>query len=142
MNTEIIVENVKYYCLKKGVKPTIACEESGAGKNMLSQIKKGIMPSIEKIANLAAYLDVTVSDILGDQKLPPSRVESGQMQPMNDMEHHIIQIARELDPNRQALLLWMAELVANKDNPHTPQVLAGVPGLYAEAVRAEGHSNP
>ena len=68
METDIFVQNVKKYCDIKGVKPPVACAESGAGKSLLSQLKnRGIMPSIEKVQLLAQYLGCTVSDLLGEQ---------------------------------------------------------------------------
>lgn len=68
MEIDIFVQNVKKYCDIKGVKPTVACAESGAGKSLLSQLKnRGIMPSIEKVQLLAQYLGCTVSDLLGEQ---------------------------------------------------------------------------
>ena len=67
MDVRIFVENVKEYCRKKGVKPTIACDESGAGKNLLNHIEtRGSIPSIAKVQLLAEYLGVTVSDLLGE----------------------------------------------------------------------------
>lgn len=38
MDKNKFVENVKIYCAKRGVKPTIACTESGAGKDLLGII--------------------------------------------------------------------------------------------------------
>ena len=67
MDTEVFVQNVKAYCALKGVKPTIACAESGAGKNLLGQISsRGTIPSVEKVQLLAQYLGCTVSDLLGE----------------------------------------------------------------------------
>lgn len=75
METEIFVQNVKKYCESKGVKPTIACAESGAGKDLLGQLtKRGTVPSIERVQLLAQYLGCTVSDLLGEKATssPPS----------------------------------------------------------------------
>ena len=67
MNIDLFVQNVKRYCKLKGVKPTIACLESGAGKSLLSQIEtRGSTPSVERVQLLAAYLGVTTSDLLGE----------------------------------------------------------------------------
>ena len=78
MDKEKFVQNVKERCAKKGVKPTIALEESGAGKNMLGQLKnRGSFPSIERVQMLAQYLGCTVSDLLGEgpsQQLPADTV--------------------------------------------------------------------
>lgn len=68
MNLDILVQNIKKYCELKGIKPTIACRESGAGKSLMSQIEsRGIVPSIAKVQLLADYLGVTVSELLGEE---------------------------------------------------------------------------
>lgn len=69
MDKENFVENVKRYCQLRGVKPTVALRESGAGKNMLGQLAKdGTIPSVDRIQALAQYLGCTVSDLLGEEK--------------------------------------------------------------------------
>lgn len=75
MNTDIFVQNVKKYCAINGVKPTVACAESGAGKDLLSKLAKhGAIPSVAKVQLLAQYLGCTVSDLLGEKATssPPS----------------------------------------------------------------------
>lgn len=68
MNNEIFVQNVKRYCQLRGVKPTVALRESGAGKDMLGQIERaGTLPSVAKVQALAQYLGCTVSDLLGEE---------------------------------------------------------------------------
>lgn len=71
MDKAIFVQNVKKYCAKNGIKPTVACRESGAGVNLISQMEnRGTVPSIERVQLLAEYLGVTVSDLLGEKKEP------------------------------------------------------------------------
>jgi len=68
MDTELFVQNVKMYCAIKGVKPTNACAESGAGKSLISDVtSRGRIPSVERLQLLAKYLGCTVSDLLGEQ---------------------------------------------------------------------------
>lgn len=67
MNIDLFVQNVKKQCAKKGIKTTVALEESGAGRNLLGQLKnRGSFPSIERVQLLAQYLGCTVSDLLGE----------------------------------------------------------------------------
>lgn len=67
MNKTLFVQNIKLYCERAGVKPTVACRESGAGKDFLNQIvTRGQVPSVEKVQLLAQYLGVTVSELLGE----------------------------------------------------------------------------
>ena len=75
MNIDFFIKNAKKYCELKGVKPTVACAESGAGKDMLTNLsKRGIIPSIERVQLLAQYLGCTVSDLLGEDPTPPDPV--------------------------------------------------------------------
>lgn len=68
MDKELFVQNVKAYCALKGVKPTAACIESGVGKDMITNlIKRGTVPSVERVQTLAQYLGCTVSDLLGEE---------------------------------------------------------------------------
>ena len=70
MNSEIFVRNVEIRCKQKGVPPTVACRESGAGKDFLTNLKKGQSPSLGKAQQLAQYLGCTVSDLLGEVPSP------------------------------------------------------------------------
>lgn len=76
MDREIFVQNIKMYCLLKGVKPTVACRESGVGTSFIPDIKKGKTPSVAKVQMLAQYLGCTVSDLLGER---PSDMETGNI---------------------------------------------------------------
>ena len=66
MEASKFVQNVKYFCELKNMKPTFACRESGAGERLLENVKRGSEPSVGKVQLLARYLGVTVSDLLGE----------------------------------------------------------------------------
>ena len=71
MDIDIFVKNVKMLCVHKGIKPTVACRESGVGNSFLSDIQsRGSIPSVAKVQLLAAYLGVTTSELLGEKKEP------------------------------------------------------------------------
>lgn len=76
MDKDIFVENVRSYCEAKGVKPTVACRESGVGTSFLPDVARGRTPSVGKVQMLAQYLGCTVSDLLGET--------SGQVAPALD----------------------------------------------------------
>lgn len=68
MDKEKFVQNIKIFCEKRGIKPTVACRESGAGKSLIDQIERqGSIPSVEKVQLLAQYLGVTTSELLGEE---------------------------------------------------------------------------
>ena len=70
MDKEQLIMNVRKYCAAKGQKPTNACLAAGVGKSFVSDLGRGRMPSISAFADLAAYLEVSVSDLVGDAKTP------------------------------------------------------------------------
>ena len=73
MDPKKLVQNIKKYCELKGVKPTVACKESGAGKSLISQIEtRGIIPSVSKVQMLAPYLGVSTSELLGEENKKPA----------------------------------------------------------------------
>ena len=74
MYKNIFVQNVKYWCEKRGIPPTVACKDSAAGRDLLVNLQRGSLPSVAKVQLLAQYRGVTTSDLLGEQKesSPPS----------------------------------------------------------------------
>ena len=67
MDKALFVENVKKLCAIRGIKPTVACRESGAGRSLLTNLEQnGSLPSVEKVQMLAQYLGVTTSELLGE----------------------------------------------------------------------------
>ena len=68
MDKDLLVQNIKWYCEKKGVKPTAACKASGVGASFISDINRGQTPSVAKVQLLADYLGVTTSELLGEKQ--------------------------------------------------------------------------
>lgn len=66
MDRELLIANIEAIAMKNGMKPTPACIAAGVGRSFLSDIKRGRTPSVAQVADLAAYLGVTVSDLVGD----------------------------------------------------------------------------
>lgn len=75
MDIEVFVQNVKFFCSRRDVKPTVACRESGAGERLLENTKRGSVPSVEKVQLLARYLGVTTSELLGEAAPYPNRAQ-------------------------------------------------------------------
>ena len=107
MDVQIFVQNVKEFCKKKGIKPTIACEESGAGKNLLNHIEtRGSIPSVAKVQMLADYLGVTTSELLGEKAMPADQPASGR-------EVEFVQLFKQLTPDQQELVLAQLKGIVN-----------------------------
>lgn len=74
MDRDIFVQNIKEHCAAKGVRPTVACRESGVGTSFINDLERGKTPSVAKVQMLAQYLGCTVSDLLGEDPAPPDPV--------------------------------------------------------------------
>lgn len=102
MNVDVFVENVKKYCAAANTKPTAACENSGAGKNMLTNLtKRGVVPSIARVQMLAQYLGCTVSDLLGEAPAAvPKNVKAAAQEGSGQYEE-FARIFKSLTPENQ-----------------------------------------
>ena len=69
MDNNALIQNIIKYCEAANVAPTVACKESGVGKDLIANMKKGKTPSVAKVADLAHYLGVTTSELLGETLL-------------------------------------------------------------------------
>lgn len=71
MDKEIMIKNIERCSKAAGISPSRACIESGAGKSFISDLRRGQSPSVAKVADLAARLGVSTSDLIGDA--PPAK---------------------------------------------------------------------
>lgn len=91
MDNQIIVQNVKKYCDRKGIKPTRACKDAGVGSSFINDLERGKTPSVRKVQKLAEYLGVTTSDLLGEEK------EKQELDPVRQEMYDIIEKSTDLD---------------------------------------------
>ncbi len=61
---------IQRLCDKKGIKPRTAYEESGVGRSFYDNIRKGSVPSVEKLQALAVYFNVSVDYLIGNTDVP------------------------------------------------------------------------
>lgn len=70
MDNTTLISNILNYCAAAEKKPTVACTEAGVGKSFISTLRNGVSPSMAKVVDLAGYLNVSVSDLVGDARTP------------------------------------------------------------------------
>lgn len=109
MDALTFVENVKYYCKKKGEAPTVACKNAGVGTSFISDINRGQTPSVAKVQLLADYLGVTTSELLGETKKPTVRDDG-----LTDGEQALLDLFRQLTPEQQDMVIRMVQAAADK----------------------------
>ena len=108
MDAMVFVENIKKYCELKGIKPTVACRESGVGASFVSDINRGQTPSVAKVQLLANYLGITTSELLGE-KIEPTVGDDG----LSDGEQALLNLFR-LTPEQQDMVIRMVQAAADK----------------------------
>lgn len=110
MDASTFVQNVKYLCLKKGIKPTNACKDAGVGGSFLSDIlNRGSTPSVAKVQMLANYLGVTTSELLGETKKPTVQDDG-----LTKAEQALMDLFRQLTPDQQDMVIRMVQAAADK----------------------------
>jgi len=107
MDKMLFVQNVKQACKAKGIKPTAACLNSGVGRSFINNIEaRGQVPSVEKVQMLAAYLGVTTSELLGEER-PSTPVSEGEPPGLSELNR----IYRSFnDEGREKLLTYAKDL--------------------------------
>lgn len=70
MDKEVLIANICKYADRNKESPSAACIAAGCGKSFISDLRRGQTPSVSKVFDLAAHLDVSVSDLVGDAQTP------------------------------------------------------------------------
>lgn len=70
MDKEVLIANICKFADRNKESPSAACIAAGCGKSFISDVRRGQTPSVAKIADLAAHLGVSCSDLVGDAKMP------------------------------------------------------------------------
>lgn len=108
------VQNVKAILDERRISYARAGRECGAGEEFIRNMeRKGSAPSVEKVQQMANYLGMTTSELLGEV---PS-VPSGQQLPADEVQ--LLQLYRSLRP---------------EDRPRALGVLEGIASGYTQAA--------
>lgn len=109
MDAQVFVQNIKDYCKMKGVKPTVACRESGVGSSFINNLERGQTPSVAKVQLLADYLGVTTSQLLGETEKPTVQDDG-----LTDAEQALMDLFRQLTPEQQDMVIRIVQAAADK----------------------------
>lgn len=98
MDKTAFIQNIKDRCEKMGVRPTVACRESGVGTSFITDLNKGTTPSVAKVEMLARYFGCTVSDLLGEE---PAKTAQAADQKADDLCREFARLFTSLSPENQ-----------------------------------------
>jgi len=109
MDKEKFVQNIKRYCALRGIKPTVACRESGVSSSFINNIEsKNQIPSVEKVQMLAQYLGVSTSELLGEEPPGKEKPTPGNGDGLSETQKEIMKCVRQMSPQEQdAFLAWL-----------------------------------
>lgn len=135
MNAFEFVQNVKKHCELKGIKPTVACRESGVGTSFINNIEKGSEPSVAKVQKLATYLGVTTSELLGEKIEPTIVVEGG----LSEEQQELVSLYKTAPSDfRRATLEMLRSAVRQGAGVGGDPLIATVKGASVEPVKVLG----
>lgn len=98
MDKTAFIQNIKDRCEKMGVRPTVACRESGVGTSFITDLNKGTTPSVAKVEMLARYFGCTVSDLLGEE---PTKITQAADPKADDLCQEFARLFTSLSPENQ-----------------------------------------
>lgn len=98
MDKTAFIQNIKDRCEKMGVRPTVACRESGVGTSFITDLNKGTTPSVAKVEMLARYFGCTVSDLLGEE---PIKITQAADPKADDLCQEFARLFTSLSPENQ-----------------------------------------
>lgn len=105
MTTENFVQNLKSILDERGISYAQAGRESGAGVDFIRNIeRRGSAPAFTRVQQMAEYLGMTTSELLGEEKAPsPTKDEN---------EEELLTLYRKLNQEGQEKLLDYADDLA------------------------------
>lgn len=83
MDKDLLIENIQRFARANKESPSHACIAAGVGKSFISDLRRDKIPSVAKVSDLAAYLGISTSDLVGDVRGLPAPLLSAWDQ-LND----------------------------------------------------------
>ena len=100
MDKDTLISNIEAAAERRGVKVTPACINAGVGRTFITDIRKGSVPSVEKIQKLASYLGVSTSELLGEEIPKEPTTPQG-----NELSQKFATLFDQLTPEQKELVV-------------------------------------
>lgn len=110
-----IYKRIEGLCTSAGVNITIMCKNAGVPRSALSDYKAGRIKSLsaEKLQKIAAYFDVSVDYLLGnEEKEKPA--DKGEQIDLSDIEIGFLGDYKELTEENKATVRDMVRLMRER----------------------------
>jgi transcriptional regulator with XRE-family HTH domain len=91
---------------ERGITPYRVHKQTGVAQSTLSDWKtKGCTPSVESLAKIADYLEVTVDALIGQNKKPITKTDDG----LSKLESDFVKLLRQVPEEQRPMLFAMIE---------------------------------
>jgi transcriptional regulator with XRE-family HTH domain len=78
-SSQTVIDNIQNLCQEKGLVLNTVLVKSGAGASLITNLRRGSMPSIEKFVLLAEFLQVPLDSIVGTDLSEEKKKELAQI---------------------------------------------------------------
>lgn len=110
LTSKQLSQNIEQYLTYHRLTANKVLTEAGLGKNTIDNMKKGSMPSVDKVLTIAEYLGVSVDFLLGRTPIPDVNSEyKGKAPDGISIRSVIIERVKSLSDHQAELLLAFLE---------------------------------
>ena len=74
--TEILIHNIGFLCSKNNISINQMLKNCALNKSLIDNLKKGSLPSVDKISKIAEYFNVSTDYLLGNEQKENNPPES------------------------------------------------------------------
>ena len=104
INVELLKSNIELLVNQRNESRTKVFVNSGVGKDFFSNLNKGQIPSIEKIASLAEYLGVSIDYLIGREHTTQNNVTNNVKGTNNGNMGYNIKVSSQSDATVNELI--------------------------------------
>lgn len=115
MHTNILITSISRLCDQHGISINKMLQDVGLNKSLVDNLKKGSMPSIDKITKIADYFGVTVDYLLGKSDTPNPQTTAEPAIPEDSVIFHFNGEIGKKKLNKEQMAMIKAMLDAIPD---------------------------
>lgn len=96
---QILVNRISELCVTTNVSVNKMLSECGLSKSIMDNLKKGSVPSVEKLLKIAEYFNVSTDYLLGKESSPTSSAD------MSPDDKELMDMIKSLSPEKKEMFL-------------------------------------
>lgn len=113
-NSDILIDNISTLCRKRNISINQMLKEAQLAVSVIDNIKRGRVPSIDKIYALASYFNCSIDYLVGRTDNPNFFENNSEKNKITEQEYKILTAYRQNANMQQAVNKLLS--VENEDN--------------------------